>query len=232
MGFAIPSQIVKPTVNTLIRDGKIEHAFMGVSINDVTPENAHFFHMTEAGGAVISQVTPDSPADHAGLKVGDVITTVDGQKVTDAGELQVAIADKSPGTKVGVGVLRDGKPLNVPVTLEAFDKKGEEASNTPTEHGKARWGIGLSDLNADARRQLQLPSGVHGAVIAQVQPGSPADDAGLSGGNVIEEVNRKPVSSASDAKQALASIPAGQDALLLVWANGGSTFRVLHPESK
>jgi serine protease Do len=232
MGFAIPSQVVKPTINTLIRDGKIEHAFMGVSIGDVTPENAHFFHMTEAGGAVISQVTTDSPADHAGLKVGDVITTIDGQKVTDAGELQVAIADKSPGTKVGVGVLRDGKPLNVPVTLQAFEKKGEEASNTPAEHGKARWGVGLSDLNPDARQQLQLPSSVHGAVIGQVQPGSPADDAGLSSGNVIQEVNRKPVSSASDAKQALASVPAGQDALLLVWANGGSTFRVLHQESK
>lgn len=232
MGFAIPSQIVKPTVETLIRDGHIEHAFIGVSINDVTPENAHFFHLTEAGGAVVSQVSPDSPAERAGLKVGDVITAIDGQKVSDAGELQVAIADKAPGTKVNLGIVRDGKPLSTPVTLAAFDNKNEEASSGTAEHGKARWGIGLTDLTPDARQQLQLPGSVHGAVIGNVQPGSPADDANLSSGEVIQEVDRKPVHSASEAQQALASIPAGQDALLLVWANGGSSFRVLHAPSK
>jgi serine protease Do len=232
MGFAIPSQIVKPTAETLIRDGKIEHAFIGVSVNDLTPENAHFFKMSEAGGAVISQVTPDAPGARAGLKVGDVITSVDGQKVTDAGELQVAIADKAPGTKVNLGIVRDGKPQNMSVTLAAFDKKGEEASAGTSTPGKARWGIGLTDVSQEARQQLDLPSSVHGALIGNVQPGSPADNAGLTSGNVILEVDRKAVNSASEAKEALANVPAGQDALLLVWSNGGSGFRVLHAPSK
>jgi serine protease Do len=232
MGFAIPSQIVKPTIETLIRQGHIEHAYMGVSIEDLTPENAHFFGMNEAGGAVISQVTPDSPAEHAGLKVGDVITSVDGQKVADASSLQVAIAGKRPGDKAALGIMRDGKPLNETVSLAAYDNKDNETASTGSEHGKARWGVGITDITPDVRQQLQLPSSVHGAVIGSVQPGSPADNAGLVSGEVIQSVDRKPVNSASEAKTALANIPAGQDALLLVWANGGSGFRVLHAPAK
>ena len=228
MGFAIPSQIVKPTVETLIKEGHVDHAYIGVSIQDLTPENAHFFGMTQAGGAVISQVTPDSPAARAGLKTGDVITTVDGQKVADASSLQVAIADKRPGEKANLGIMRDGKPMNLTVSLEAYNSNGEEASAGTSEHGKARWGIGLSDLTPETRQEAQVPSSVHGALIGSVQPGSPADNAGLAGGAVIESIDRKPVTSASEARQALASIPAGQDVLVQVWANGGSGFRVLH----
>jgi len=228
MGFAIPSQIVKPTVETLIRQGHIEHAYMGVSIEDLTPENAHFFGMNEAGGAVISQVSPDSPAEHAGLKVGDVITAVDGQKVADSSSLQVAIADKRPGDKASIGVMRDGKPMTITVSLAAYNNKDNEVADTGQEHGKARWGIGLSDVTPEARQQLQLPSSVHGAVITNVQPGSPADNAQLSSGMVIASVNRKPVNSAAEAREALANVPAGQDVLLLVQTQGGSAFRVLH----
>ncbi len=227
MGFAIPSQIAKNTVDSLIRDGKIDHAYMGVGITDVTPENAKFFKMEKDQGAVISQVEPNSPGGRAGIKVGDVITHVDGKSVVDAGQLQVVISQKKPGTKVNVEVNRDGKQMTLPVTLEAFNDKGqiETASNEP---GKPRWGIGLSDLNPDARDQMQIPENVSGAVIAQVQPGSSADDAGLRQGDVIQQVNRKDVKSASDVKQALANVPKGEDALVLVWGNGGSSYRVMH----
>jgi len=229
MGFAIPTQIVKPTVDTLIRDGKVTHGYMGVGINDVTPENAKFFDVNDANGAVVTQVEPDSPASRDGLKVGDVITELDGKKVSDAGELQVEVGQKRPGTTIKLEVLRDGKTVNVPVTLEAMgsrDKQGTETSEA--DHGKMHWGVGLSDLTPDLRQQLQAPSDVHGAVIEQVQPGSSADDAGLQRGDVIVQVNRHDVQSASDVKQALASVPKGKDALLLVWSNGGNTFRVLH----
>jgi serine protease Do len=90
------------------------------------------------------------------------------------------------------------------------------------------WGVGLSDMTPDLRQQLQAPRDVHGAVIEQVQPGSSADNAGLQRGDVIMQVNRHDVQSASDVQQALASVPKGKDALLLVWSNGGNTFRVLH----
>jgi serine protease Do len=229
MGFAIPTQIVKPTVDTLIRDGKVTHGYMGIGISDVTPENAKFFDVNDASGAVVTQVEPDSPAGKAGLKVGDVITELDGKKVSDAGELQVEVGQKRPGTTIKLEVMRDGKTVNLPVTLEAMgsrDKEGNEASEA--DHGKMHWGVGLSDLTPDLRQQLQAPGEVHGAVIEQVQPGSSADNAGLQRGDVIVQVNRHDVQSASDVKQALASMPKGKDALLLVWSNGGNTFRVLH----
>jgi serine protease Do len=229
MGFAIPTQIVRPTVDALIRDGKVSHGYMGIGITDVTPENSKFFEVSDASGAVVTQVEADSPAGKAGLKVGDVITELNGQKVSDAGQLQVEVGQTRPETKIKLHVLRDGKSVDIPVTLEAMgtrDKEGNE--NSEVEHGKLHWGVGLGDVTPEIREQLQAPRDIHGAVIERVQPGSSADNAGLQRGDVIVQVNRHDVQSASEVQQALAGIPKGQDVLLLVWSNGGSSFRVLH----
>ncbi|HET9304752.1 MAG TPA: Do family serine endopeptidase [Candidatus Sulfotelmatobacter sp.] len=229
MGFAIPTQIVKPTVDTLIRDGKVRHGRIGIGISDVTPENAKFFGDSTAMGGVVTQVEPDSPGAKAGLQTGDVITAIDGQKVNDAGELQVIVGQKQPGTKVELTVLRNGKTENVPVTLDELGAKAAEGNGTASQgQGKMRWGISLGNLSPDVREQLQVPHDVHGALIEQVQPGSSADVAGLQQGDIILEVNRHKVQSASDVQQALSSVPKGQDALLLIWSNGGNIFRVLH----
>jgi len=229
MGFAIPTQIVRPTVETLIRDGKVSHGHIGIGIADITPENAKFFDETNATGGVVTQVEPDSPGAKAGLQIGDVITEIDGQKVADAGELQVLVGQKQPGSKISLNVLRDGKSMTIPVTLEELGSRSSEGKqDSGAGEGKMHWGIGLGDLTPDLRDQLQAPSNIHGAVIEQVQPGSPADNAGLQQGDIILEVNRHKVQSASDVQQALAKVPKGQDALLLVYSNGGNSFRVLH----
>jgi serine protease Do len=229
MGFAIPTQIARPVVDTLMKDGKIEHARIGVGINDVTPENATFFHLENASGALVSQVEPDSPGAKAGLKVGDVITELNGKKVDSSGQLQGAISAQRPGNKVTLSILRDGKSMSIPVTLEGLSKKSEEASaGTGSEHGKARWGVGLQNLNADMRDQLQLPENVKGVVVSNVVPGSPADNAGISRGDVILEVNRHQVQTADDVKRELGNVPQDKDAMVLVWSNGGSSFRVMH----
>jgi serine protease Do len=230
MGFAIPSQIAKPTVEALIRYGKVTRGHIGIEISDVTPENAKFFDASQASGAVITQVEPDSPGAKAGLKVGDVITAIDGQQVTDAGELQVTVGQKQPGTKIALEVLRDGKSMSIPVTLTEITNAGAENNGASVGEGKVRWGIGLGDLTPDIREQIQAPPDVHGAVIERVQPGSPADNAGLQRGDVILEVNRHKVETVDEVRQALENIPKGQDALLLVWSNGGNTFRVLHSQ--
>ena len=145
--------------------------------------------------------------------------------------LQVVIGQKQPGTKVNLTVLRDGKTVTVPITLEELgNRNAEESTSSSDGSGKMRWGLGLGNLTPDVRDQLQAPRDMHGALIAQVQPGSPADNAGLQQGDIILEVNRHKVQSASDVQQALSSVPKGQDALLLVWSNGGNTFRVLHSQ--
>ncbi|MGA9504624.1 MAG: Do family serine endopeptidase [Terriglobales bacterium] len=230
MGFAIPTQIVQPTVETLIRDGKVTHAFIGIQIADVTPDNAKFFQMSKAEGALVSEVQADAPGAKAGLQTGDVITALDGKPVIDAGQLQMLVGQKRPGDTIHLQVVRDSKPTNIAVTLEALGGKGAETAEN--EHGKGRWGLRLADLTPELRNEIE-PQGlgeksVHGAVVEDVQPGSPADNAGLQRGDVIMEVNRRPVKSASDVAQALSSVPSGQDALVLVFSNGGSTFRVLH----
>ena len=227
MGFAIPSQIVEPVVQTLIRDGKVTHAFIGIQISDVTPDNAKFFQMNKAVGAVVSDVQPEAPGAKAGLRTGDVITELDGKPVTDAGQLQMMVAQKRPGETIHLQVVRDSKPVAIAVTLEALGgDKGTETADS--EHGKGRWGLSLADLTPDVRHEVQAKPSVQGAVVEDVKPGSPADNAGLQRGDVIMEVNRHSVKSASDVVQALSGVPSGQDALVLVWSNGGSTFRVLH----
>jgi len=227
MGFAIPTQIVEPTVDKLIRYGKITHGFIGVQISDVTPDNAKFFHLSKAAGALISDVQADAPGAKAGLRTGDVITELDGKSITDAGELQMLVGQKQPGDTIHLEVMRDDKPISVAVTLEELGgKNGSETAGS--EHGKGRWGLNLADLTPEMREQLQASSSVHGAIVNDVVPGSPADNAGIGRGDIIMEVDRKPVKSVSDVAQALGSIPKGQDVLVLVWSNGGSTFRVLH----
>jgi serine protease Do len=230
IGFAIPTAVAQPVVSQLIKDGHVRHGIMGVTIGDVTPENAKFFGMSKAEGALITQVNADSPGEKAGLKTGDVITGLDGKTVTDAGELQMRVGQHEPGDTIHLEVSREGKTLNVPVTLESMTGATvAEASGSGT--GKGRWGLGLGDLTPDLRDQIQAPKSVDGAVVENVRPGSPADDAQLQQGDVIVSVNRKPMHNAADVAQALASVPTGQDALLLVWSNGGDTFRVLHASS-
>ncbi|MGA8440815.1 MAG: Do family serine endopeptidase [Candidatus Sulfotelmatobacter sp.] len=229
MGFAIPSQIVRPTVEALIRSGKVHHGYMGIGISDVTPENAKFFHVENNEGAVVTQVEDGSPAAKAGLKVGDVITQLDGQQVSDASQLQIEVGQKEPGSSIKLGVLRDGKTIEVPVTLEEMGSRDHEGKEVGSNsNGKPRWGLGLTDMTPELREQLQASGDIHGAVVEQVQPGSAADNAGLQSGDVIVEVDRHPVQNAADVQKALSAVPKGQDALVLVWSNGGNTFRVLH----
>jgi serine protease Do len=231
-GFAIPSQIAKATAEELIAHGKVEHGYLGISIENVTPANAQFFNLKEATGALVSQVTPDSPAAKAGLKSGDVIDQLDGHKVMDSSSLQIAVSQHKPGQKVELGVIRNGQPIMVSATVGEYKKPGTEVAENDAAPGQAntgKLGLAVDDLDSDARQQLNVPADVKGAAIANVRPGSPAEDAGLQPGDVVQEVNRKPVTSAEQFATAMHATPAGKDILLLVWSKGNSTFRVVHP---
>jgi serine protease Do len=233
-GFAIPAQIAHATADQIIKTGSVHHGYVGISMNDVTPENAHFFNLPDASGAIVAQVSPDSPASRAGLQNGDVIEQLNGQKIANSGALQMAISGFTPGTKVQLGILRNGHNQTVDLTLGEFSNKGQVAENEGDASGPAaqggKLGLAMQDLTSDVRQQLHLPDDVKGAVIANVRPGSAAEDAGLQPGDVIVSVNRKAVDSASQAVAGVHAIPAGQDVLLLVWSRGGESFRVLHPD--
>jgi serine protease Do len=203
-------------------------------MNDVTPDNAHFFNLSDATGAIVAQVTPDSPASRAGLHNGDVIEQLNGEKLENGSALQMAIADVTPGTKVQLGILRNGHPQTVDLTVGEYHANSQVAGNENGADGatgnSGKLGLAMADLTPDVRQQLNIPDGVKGAAIANVRPGSPADDAGLQPGDVIVQVNRHDVDSANQAVATVHSTPAGQDLLLLVWSRGGEGYRVIHPD--
>jgi serine protease Do len=233
-GFAIPAQVAKATADEIIKTGGVHHGYLGISMNDVTPENAHFFNLTDANGAIVAQVTPNSPAARAGLQNGDVIQQLNGKKLTNGSDLQLAIAGTTPGTKVQLGILRNGHNQNIDLTVGEYNAKDQVASNDSDDNNGApqqgKLGLAMSDVTPDIRQQLNLPDNIKGAAIQSVRPGSPAEDAGLQPGDVIVQVNRKNVDSASQAVASVHALPAGQDVLLLVWSRGGESYRVLHQD--
>ncbi len=231
-GFAIPSQLVRSTADQLIKNGKIEHGYLGVSLNDVTPANASFFNVPDAMGALIAQVTPDSPASRGGIKQGDVVREVNGQKVETGSALQMAVSQMQPGQSLKLDILREGKPMTLSLTVGQFHAKGEEAANEGgAQGGKGRIGLSVGDLTDDVRQQIQAPEDVKGAVVEEVRPGSPAEDAGIQPGDVILEVNRKKAASASDVLSQIHAAPAGKDVLLLVWSHGNASYRTVRPDA-
>ena len=229
-GFAIPSQIVRATAEALIKDGVVRHGYLGLTMNDVTPENAEFFNLPDASGAIVSQTVPEAPAAQAGLKSGDVLRELDGKKIANGSALQVAVSQIAPGKTIELGILRDGKPLAIKVKVGEFNAKTElAASDADGEPKNGKLGLSLANLDDDARQQLNLPEKMKGVAIESVRPGSPAEDAGLGSGDVILEVNRHAVDSAQSFATQLHSTPAGKGILLLVWSHGGTSYRVVHP---
>ncbi|HEX8711467.1 MAG TPA: Do family serine endopeptidase [Terracidiphilus sp.] len=236
-GFAIPANLAQHYVNEIIKTGKVQHGFLGIVINDVNPENAKFFNVPTASGALVNQVNPDTPAAKAGIKQGDVIRSLNGKDVRDATDLQVAVSEMSPNSPITLGILRDGKPMTLHGTVGEYHATGQQAENN--ENGAAqhaRLGISVQDLSPDLRQQLNIPTDVNGVVVQDVQQGSAAEVNGLSRGDIIEQVNRKPVTSAQNFLDQVRNIPADQSVLLLVWSKqagnqGGTIYLVIPPSN-
>ena len=228
-GFAIPEQIVKTSAEAIMKSGTVHHGYLGITMNDVTPENASFFNLPDASGAIVSQVTPDSPASRAGLERGDVLRKLNGNKITNGSALQVAVSEMPPGTSVELGILRNGKPLSLKATLGEFHSGKVEMAANGSAKKRGKLGMTIQNLTPDVRQQYNIPSNVQGAAIVNVVPGSPADNAGLAPGDVVLEVNRHTVTDAESFASQVENAPANKDILLLVWSSGGEGYLVVHP---
>jgi serine protease Do len=165
------------------------------------------------------------------LKNGDVINAVDGQKVVNGSALQVAVSEKTPGTEISLGIIRNGTPETVHVKVGEYKKNTEVASDSDSASPqKGKLGLAVAELTPDVRQQLHIPSQVNGVAVQSVRPASPAEDAGITAGDVILEVDRKPVSSAEQFVNEAHAAPAGKDLLLLVWSQGNASYRVVHTD--
>jgi len=219
IGFAIPIDMARSVADQLVEHGKVVRGYLGLYPQDVGPEIAKQFNLNGPGGALVSEVSPDSPAAKAGLKRGDVILKLNGTPVESANDLRLRISQTPPGTDVKLQISRDGKLQDVTVDLGEFPEK--EANATPGEtNGGGLQGVNVQDLTPDLAQQLNLPAGIHGVVVSDVDPASPAA-ADLQRGDVIQEVNHKPIANVEQYKQALAS--AGNQPVLLLVDRGGIT---------
>jgi len=237
IGFAIPINMAKHVMEDLIKNGKVSRGYMGAGVRTLDDSLARAFHAPDTSGALVEDVTPGGPAAKAGLKNGDVIRKYNGQTVTDSGQLIVMVTETNPGAVAKLDILRDGRPMTVQVTLAErpsnLSVHPELGSNpqggTPTPSKGTLRGIAVQALTPDLRQQLGLPADAQGVVISNLDPQSPAAQAGLQQGDVIEGINRQPVRSAADFARLAAQ--AKGDTLLRIIRQGNGLFVVISPNS-
>jgi serine protease Do len=231
VGFAVPANLARSVMDALIKHGKVVRGYLGISIQDVTPELAKQFHLAESKGALVSEVTERSAAEEAGIKSGDIITEFAGKSVPDSRQLKLMVGKTAPGTRVEVRLLRDGKEKDLKVTLKEMAEK--QIAATPrggkSAPGETLQGVAVSDLTPAMRRQYNLPPGLKGAVITEVDAATAAFEAGLRPGMVLQEINRQPVYNAEDAVRSTTNVK-DKTTLVKVWWNGGSRFLVVNEE--
>jgi len=228
VGFAIPINMVKGILPTLLKGEKVTRGMLGVMIQEVTPELAKELGLSEAKGALVSQVNADSPAAKAGVKPGDVIVRYDGREVESTTHLRNMVAATAPGTEAKLVVIRNGKEETLTVTVVKLTPE-KMAAGTPSEEGGvlSKLGMAVQTLTPDLAKQFGA-QGAEGAVITDVQEGSPASLAGLQPGDVIVEADRQKVTSADDLQEALGKAKDKDTVLLLIKRKGASLFVVLH----
>ncbi len=224
IGFAVPINMARHVMDQIIEHGKVERAYLGILPQDVTPAMAKAFHVQDAQGALVGEVTPDGPAARSGLKTGDIITAINGEPVVDANQLRLKIGMMATDAKVNLKVLRDGKPMEVTVALGEFPSKQERASVSKESSDSALEGVQVENMTPEVAQQLKVPASTKGVVVDQVSPESRAAEAGLKPGDVIQEANRQPVRNVHEFSSAVSAKAKDDPVLLLVNRNGDTLF--------
>jgi serine protease Do len=227
IGFAVAVNTAKELLPQLQSKGEVTRGYMGVNIQDVTPELAKGMRLKETKGALVAGVSKGSPAEAAGIKPGDVITGFDGKDVADVSHLPMLVAATPVGKSVPVKILRDGSEQTVNVTVARMP--GEKTASKPdagqAEPAQGKWGLALRDLDARTAQRAGVAAG-EGVLVTGVKPDSPAEQAGVQQGDVILQVNRSPVRSVAEA-QAQAQKAQNGPLLLLLKRGDASLFAAL-----
>lgn len=226
VGFAIPINLARSLAEQLVTTGKVSRGFMGVSTQPLTADLASQFGINH--GALVGDVTPDSPAAKAGLKSGDVITKVDGKEIIDPRRLQLAVTRMAPGTEIKVEYVRDGKTLTTTVKLTEVPTQTLSNGNPGAGNDQGVLnGVTVTDLTPQLRSQVNgLPDDLKGALITDVAPDSASARDGLREGDIILSLDRKPVENAEQAVKLSEDIK-GPKVLVRIWRNGNSLYLVV-----
>jgi serine protease Do len=231
IGFAIPTAMARNVMDQLIKNGKVKRGKLGVTITDLTQDLTSQFGFKGTQGALVQDIEPGQPAERAGVQAGDIFTEFQGQRVEDSSRLRNLVAQAPPGSTVRFKVWRDGAERELTATLSEMDPKTIAAAaagggSGPTD--SALSGVSVDSLTSESARRLNLPPGARGVMVTDVDPDSGAADAGLQRGDVIEEVNRQPVTSPGEFEAALKK--AGKQSVLLRMRRGErASFIVVKP---
>jgi serine protease Do len=222
IGFAIPTNMVKPVVTQLADSGHVTRGWLGVSIQRITPELAASFGLPDTHGTLVSGVSDGSPAAQAGLRRGDVILKWDGHDVARWSDLPRAVAETPVGRQVPLEVLRDGKRISLNVNVAKMDEGGQQVASS-SEPAASKLGIAARSLTPDLARSLDVPAH-SGVLVERVEDGSRAQNAGMAAGDVIVEVDHKPVASVEALRTALGKHEHGKPLLMLVQREGQTLY--------
>ena len=237
VGFAIPSDQAREIVARLIEHGSIEHGFIGIQIQPVTKDVAEAIGLSKEEGALVADVTADSPAEKAGLKPGDVVTAFGGKDIKYPKALSRAVADLSPGTDSQISVWRNGKQKDLDIKVgnpdlgktASADSNNDQPELSSGETMVPDLGLKLADLTPDQRQQMDVPEETRGALITDVT-GDKANEEGLKDGDIILSVNQTPIDGAQDAARQIAMAKkAGRNSVLLLVEHGNAQAFVALP---
>jgi serine protease Do len=230
IGFAIPINVVRELLPQL-RGGKVTRGVIGITVGDVPTDVYAEFGLSERRGALVQSVNAGGPASKGGLEPGDVIVEFNGKPIKKRDELVSAVVATRPGTTVPLKVMRDKQERSLSITVDELNLEEDtspRARREPTDPGgdeeSAGFGVTLSALTADIARRLRIPTDIEGVLVTDVDPSGTAARAGVSRGDVILEVNRRPVRTPQEAGRALDAVPSGGTAFLLLLRNGQQTF--------
>jgi serine protease Do len=224
IAFAIPSNMARDVRDQLIKSGKVQRGQLGVSIQPLTEDLAAGFGLKDTDGVLVGDVVAGSPAQKAGIRPGDVIREIDGQKVNDPNRLRNEISSKRPGTEVTVTLIRDKQEQKVKVRLGEYQGPSNRRSDDndggggSADGGQSRLGLSLQPLTPDMARQLGVRGVSSGLLVREVDPSSPAGEAGIAPGDVIVEANRQPVKSIDELQKV-----AGRSSTILLRINRQGT---------
>lgn len=231
IGFAIPVNMALRIVEDLIDNGAVKRGYLGIMLEDLDREKAEMFGLADQGGALVKQVNADSPAEQAGMEVGDVVTAVDGQRVDGSAKLRLIVSARKPGSEVTMTVLRDGH--SVPLKAKLGELPGNETAQTSSNNSNPKGGgngasvaeiipgVTVQNLTPATRERYDIPQDVSGVIVTQITAESRAAAMGVEEGDVILQVNRKPVRAVGEAREMAKS---SEKTVLLKVYRGGDTM--------
>ncbi len=225
IGFAIPSDMAKSVMESIIKHGRVIRGWLGVSIQNLTPEIAKSLGIKRETGVLVADVVKDSPAEKAGMKRGDLIIEYEGKAVEDSRDLRNMVAGTAPGTTVKVKIIRDGKEEALSVKIEEYQEKKVAKR---TEYKNVLKDVQVQELTPSIRQSLNIPDDVHGVVVSGIGEESPAQGV-LQKGDVIQEVNRTAVRNLDAYERAVSKIKENEGVLLLVYREGGYLYVTIKP---